>query len=150
MKNTVTEKQKMELFLMIILGIIGMINIVGAIGQYFYHHSMEGIFIAILMATPCIISIWYIHKKGLPLSKGYHMELDFQELWTLLFLKKQCIYCNARLKRIVKSSFEGERFLEHGRYISYGKQYNVKYEYECENCHKKISLKELAKNKRNK
>lgn len=145
MKGESVQRRKMRMLMIAILGIIAVIGTSLAMMQYFIYNNFNAMTIGLYIFVPCWGIILYLCIYGLPLSRSYHMELDFQEIYTLFFKKKVCPYCKCKMKRIQRTSFEGEKFLELGHYFSYGKQYNMKIYYECDSCHKKMTLKELAK-----
>lgn len=80
-------------------------------------------------------------------QRSYEMELDFFELWTLLFRKKICARCGSRLERRSSQTASGPRWQREGSWTRwsfwYGDRIKVKLLYDCAACRLTYSLSQL-------
>jgi thioredoxin-related protein len=130
-----------------ILGFVALavfINGINAYGQ----NEVGGIIImtvSLFLALSTIFAFFLIrkfHREGKPFAASYNIDLSLKEFYILLFKKKQCPYCNCKIRRVMKKSFISEGY--DGDFGAYGNKYRVKIYYECDRCRKKIKLLELG------
>lgn len=76
----------------------------------------------------------------------YELKLSFKDLIKLLFYKKICPYCKAKLKSAHKNELDkrGVFSLENDTFF-YGKKYNRYFQYYCNVCDRMVQLSELRK-----
>lgn len=78
-------------------------------------------------------------------NKYYKLKESIGELFKYIFCKKNCPYCNSKLKREKKVSvLKNGRFSFNGTMYD-GEQYSIGMKYFCEKCQKVIEIKDLVK-----
>jgi thioredoxin-related protein len=79
-----------------------------------------------------------------PLGVIYKSSLSPEELFILIFYKKDCPYCGLKLKRKKEITKINEGIEKISHTYLYGDIYNKKIFFRCENCNKNFNINELG------
>ena len=136
-----------ELYCFSVLGVIALVVFINGINTY-AQNEIGGIMImavSLFLAVSTIFAFFMakkLRREGRSPASSYNIDLSLKEIYILLFKKKQCPYCNSKIRRVMKKSFVGEGY--DGDFGTYGNKCYIKIYYECDMCRKKIKLLELG------
>lgn len=87
---------------------------------------------------------WFIGRFATK-SVYYHTKLDLKDFIKVFFIRKECPFCQSKVKRLKRKIFlrRGEFKCGVGRSNMYGDIYNVDYYFKCRNCNRDIEISQF-------
>lgn len=147
MRKTNRTRLFFEIYCFLVMGFVSVFLLIHSIKIYDPSNkgSMILLGISLFFTGVTILAYFFarkLRKEGKTLGMSYKFELSLTEWCILLFKRKECPYCNSKVRRVIKKSFIEEGY--DGDFGTYGNKYIIKIYYECDICRKKIKLLELG------